>query len=120
MTPECVADMTRIRTQELRQHLAPLLGLAPTALTPGRMTYDLRRLRLRGLIERIPQTHRYRVTILGLRLALFVTRTHARILRPGLAIVIPQIASNDCPLRAAFHRLEREMDAWCAQAKLAA
>jgi len=105
---------------EFRQHLAPLLGLAPTELTPGRVTYDLRRLRLHGLIERMPKMHRYRVTAFGLRLALFVTRVHARILRPGLAIVIPEIASDDCALRAAFDRLEREMDAWCAQARLAA
>lgn len=105
---------------EFRQHLAPLLGLAPTELTPGRVTYDLRRLRLHGLIERMPKMHRYRVTAFGLRLALFVTRVHARILRPGLAIVIPEIASDDCALRAAFDRLEREMDTWCAQAKLAA
>jgi hypothetical protein len=94
--------------------------LAPTELTPGRVTYDLRRLRLHGLIERMPKMHRYRVTAFGLRLALFVTRVHARILRPGLAIVIPEIARDDCALRAAFDRLEREMDAWCAPAKLAA
>ena len=41
-------------------------GVAP-ALTPGRMTYDLRRLRLHGLIERIPGTHRYRLTDHGSR-----------------------------------------------------
>jgi hypothetical protein len=39
--------------KDLRAHLAPLLGLATGALTAGRMTYDLRRLRLHGLIERI-------------------------------------------------------------------
>ena len=44
----------------LREHLAPLLGKKPSQLTPGRITYDLRRLRLHGLIERIPKTHRYR------------------------------------------------------------
>ena len=31
-------------------------------MTPGRMTYHLRRLRLDGLIERIPHTNRYTVT----------------------------------------------------------
>ena len=46
-------------TRDLRAHLAPLLGLTPADMTPGRMTYDLRRLRLHGLIERIPGTHRY-------------------------------------------------------------
>ena len=47
------------------------------------MTYDLRRLRLHGRIERIPRPHRYRPTETGLRTALFFTRTHARLLRPG-------------------------------------
>jgi hypothetical protein len=49
------------------------------------MTYQLRRLRLHDMIERIPGTHRYRVTEYGLRAALFFTRTYNRILRPGLA-----------------------------------
>ena len=44
---------------ELRVLLAPLLGLAPDQFTPGQMTYHLRRLRLHGLIQRIPDTHRY-------------------------------------------------------------
>jgi hypothetical protein len=35
------------------------------------MTYDLRRLRLRGIIERISKTHRYRLTPEGLSIALF-------------------------------------------------
>jgi DNA-binding PadR family transcriptional regulator len=35
----------------------------------GQITYDLRRLRLHGLIERIPKTHRYRITAKGLRIA---------------------------------------------------
>ena len=48
--------------RDLRDHLAPLLGLDPDQLTAGRTTYDLRRLRLHGLIKRIPHTHRYRPT----------------------------------------------------------
>ena len=40
----------------------PLLGIAPDQLTPGQMTYHLRRLRLHGLIQRIPNSHRYQVT----------------------------------------------------------
>ncbi len=105
---------------EFRQHLAPLLGLTPAALTPGRLTYDLRRLRQHGFIQRIPKSHRYQVTPAGLRLALFLTRTYARLLRPGLACLMPEIPADSGPLRAAFDRLEREVDAWCAQAKLAA
>jgi hypothetical protein len=33
------------------------------------MTYDLRRLRLRGLIERVPSSNRYRVIDTGVRTA---------------------------------------------------
>jgi hypothetical protein len=106
--------------RDLRQHVAPLLGLPPDDLSAGRVTYDLRRLRLHGLIERQPKPHRYRVTDAGLRLALFLPRVWARTLRPGLAVVMPDRAPNDHVLRRAFERLERAMDDWCAKAKLAA
>ena len=59
--------------KDVREHLAPLLGKKPSQLTPGRITYDLRRLRLHGLTERIPKTHRYRITPKGLRTAIFYT-----------------------------------------------
>ena len=54
-------------------------------MTSGQITYDLRRLRLHGLIERIPHTFRYRVTDTGMRSAQFLTRIHDRLLRTGLA-----------------------------------
>jgi DNA-binding PadR family transcriptional regulator len=106
--------------RDLRQQVAPLLGLAPDALRAGRVTYDLRRLRLHGLIERQPKRHRYRVTDAGLRLALFLPRVWARTLRPGLATVMPDRAPNDGLLRRAFEQLEHAMDDWCAEAKRAA
>jgi len=92
----------------------------PAALTPGRLTYDLRRLRLHGLIARIPKTHRYQVTPFGLRLALFVTRVHARLFRPAVALLTPALARDHAPLRGAFDRLEREINTWCTEAKLVA
>ena len=84
------------------------------------MTYQLRRLRLHGLIERLPGTHRYQVTTRGLRIALFFTRVQARLFRPGLAVVMPDVARHDRRLRRAFEQLERVMDQWCEEAKLAA
>jgi hypothetical protein len=104
--------------RELKEHLAPLLGEDPGTLTQGRMTYQLRRLRLHGLIERREGTHRYGVSDLGLRVALFFTRSYARVLRPGLAEVIPESAAEDPPLRRAFAALEQAMDQYVAQAKL--
>ncbi|MGD1103986.1 MAG: hypothetical protein ABSA59_18205 [Terriglobia bacterium] len=67
--------------RDLREHVAALTGQPPESITPGRMTYDLRRLRLHSFIERIPRTHRYQVTEFGLPACLFFTRVHARILR---------------------------------------
>lgn len=89
--------------KDLRGRMAQLLGLEPGHFTQGKMTYDLRRLRLHGLIERIPKTHRYRVTDLGLRAALLITRTYNCVLRPGLA------AAND-PNPPALTRLGRAVD----------
>ena len=53
------------------------IGFAATgAITAGKMTYDLRRLRAHGLIERIPHTRRHIVTDTGLHHALLFTHAH--------------------------------------------
>ena len=71
--------------RDLRRFTAELRGLDPGAVTTGQMTYDLRRLRVHGLIERIPHSHRYRVTDTGLTTAMFITAVHDRLLPTGLA-----------------------------------
>jgi hypothetical protein len=101
---------------DLRAHLEPLRG---RKATPGAVTYDLRRLRLHGLIRRIPRTHRYAVTDQGLRYALFFTRTYDRLLRPGLAVVLPDQTRHDSHLRTSFRQLENAMTHWTKEAKLA-
>ena len=106
--------------RDLRQYLAPWLGLNPSHRAAGRMTYDLRRLRLHGLIERVPGTHRYQVTAQGVRVALFFTRTYARILRPGVARIGPAAPPGDEALRPFFEDLEAALDRWVDQANLAA
>ncbi len=106
--------------QEMRALLAQLLGLDPAHYPVGRMTYDLRRLRLHGLIQRIPKTHRYDVTPAGLRIALFFSRTYARLLRPKLAEIMPIGPPADSPLRIAFDRLQTEIDHCCEHQKLVA
>jgi hypothetical protein len=87
----------------LRQHVADLLGMQPDQLTPGRMTYDLRRLRLHGLIERIPHTHRYRPTPLGWRTARFYTHAYNRFLRTGTTYIADPASTS--PLRRALDDL---------------
>ena len=106
--------------RDLRTNLAALLGQPLERLTPGRMTYQLRRLRLHGLIERIAKTHRYRLTSFGFRVAVFCTRTYARILRPGLGLALPATSPYPRSLRRSFDKLEQEVASWVEQAKLAA
>ncbi len=106
--------------RELREHLAPLLGLDPSAMTLGRMSYDLRRLRLHGLIARIPKTHRYRLTDDGLRVTLFFSRVYLRILRPGLASITAEAPSGDPSLRRSFDTLAAAIDRSVDKAKLVA
>jgi len=103
----------------LRPRLAARLGLKADQLSAGRVTYDLRRLRLHGLIERLPRTHRYRLTERGIPIATFWTRTYNRLLRPGLA----QLADPACespPLRRKFDALASAIDQAVAEANIAA
>jgi hypothetical protein len=71
--------------RDLRPVMAQVPGIPAESITPGKMTYDLRRLRMHGLIERTPGTFRYQVTATGLARALFLTRLHDKFLRTGLA-----------------------------------
>jgi hypothetical protein len=93
-------------------------------MTSGQLTHDLRRLRVHGLIERIPRTHRYQVTDTGLRHALFLTRLHARFPRPGLGQLTGQLTGQPppvpAPLRAADRAYRNAIDDLARQAGLAA
>jgi len=81
------------------------------------MTYDLRRLRLHGLIERIPKTRRYLVTEVGCRAALFLTRAYSRLLQPGLSALPPDTEPPaPIPFRRALESVDKAIDqAWEAQ-----
>ena len=87
--------------RELRTLTAPLLGKQFEDITAGQMTYDLRRLRAHGLIERIPRSHRYRVTDTGLQHALLFTHAHDHLLRTGLAQTSDPSPPQPSPLRRA-------------------
>ena len=50
----------------------------------SKMSYDLRRLRLHGLIQRLPRSHTYVLTDEGIRVAVFYTKLQNRLLRPLL------------------------------------
>ncbi|MDE0442664.1 MAG: hypothetical protein OXL38_11145 [Gammaproteobacteria bacterium] len=95
--------------RDFREHAGPLFEARAAAYGPGRATYDLGRLRRRGLVERIPRTHRYRVTALGHRVALCYCRAHRRVLAPALAAVADDRAPPDLGhlVRRFDHHVER-------------
>ncbi len=104
--------------RDLRALTAQLRGLPADTVTAGQMTYDLRRLRLHGLIERVPHSHRYHVTDTGLPTAIFLTRVHDRFLPTGLADITDNTSNG--PLRAAAHRYQQAFDVLAERCGLAA
>jgi hypothetical protein len=111
---------TGFANRDLRRLLAGLLGTAPTAITPGQVSYDLRRLRAHGLIARIPGTHRYRLTDTGGDHAMLLTHIHTRLLQPGLAQLADPDPPTPSPLRAAARNYQRALDQLTRDAGLAA
>lgn len=105
------------RNRDLRAHLAPLLGITAETMTAGQLSYDLRRLRHHGLVDRVPGTHRYTVTDQGLQLALFLTRVHTRLIRPGLSDILDH-AAQPTLIRRHLHRFTTAVDQHARHQKL--
>jgi len=103
---------TGITNKSLR---ALMTGLLHTPHSPGQMTYDLRRLRLHGLIRRLGHTNRYVLTPDGIKVAVFYTKLHNRLLRPLLAADQPPAPTE---LRAALRTLDQHVDGYIARARL--
>ncbi len=104
------------RCADPREHPAPLLGVDPSQGTQGRLTYQLRRLRPHASIERAPASHRYTVTAKGLRVAMWFTRSHARLFRPALGEIFAEEFPEDTPLRRALDRFDQEVNRYIEKA----
>jgi hypothetical protein len=100
--------------------VAPLRGQPPDTVTAGQMTYDLRRLRVHALIERIPHSHRYRLTDTGLHQAMFLTRIHDRLIRTGLSQLCDPHPPRSSPLATAAHAYQNALDQLIHDSGLAA
>jgi hypothetical protein len=107
-----VHAVTGFSNKSLRGHVAGLLG---TDYTRNQMTYDLRRLRLHGLIQRIPHTNTYVTTPEGLRVAVFYTKLHRRLLEPLLEADQPPAPPQ---LRAALRTIDAAIGDYVDHARL--
>lgn len=106
--------VTGFTNRSLRAQVSQLLGM-PYSMSQA--SYDLRRLRLKGLIRRLPHSNTYVLTPDGLRVALFYTKVHDRLLRPLLAADAPPAPP---PLRHALRTIDHHVDDYLAQARLTA
>ncbi len=91
-------------------------GLLGSDYTANQMSYDLRRLRLHGLIEKIPGTNTYRTTPDGLRAAVFYTKVRTRLLGPLLDNADEPPAPIE--LRRALATIDRTIDTYITNARL--
>jgi hypothetical protein len=109
-----VHTITGFTNRSLRAQVATLLG-APYSMS--QMSYDLRRLRLKGLITRLPHTNTYVCTDEGQRVALFYTKVHNRLLRPLLAAHDPPAP---LPLRQALRAINHHINDYVREARMTA
>jgi hypothetical protein len=96
--------------RQLRALVCDLLGVTSEQYTASQMTYDLRRLRLKGLIFRPPKTHRYFLTPHGWKIARLFSRLEARVFRPAVAMFTSNDAVLPFPLRASLNRVDAQLD----------
>lgn len=86
-------------------------------------TYDLRRLRRKGLIVRLPGHHRYQLTPLGRQIAVVFTKAYGRVLTPGLTMLDPALAADiqkRSPLATAWRQFEHALDGFISDGLAAA
>jgi hypothetical protein len=96
--------------RELTSLVSALLDAPYTA---RQATYDLRRLKRKALIVRIPGSNRYKLTPLGRRVAVLFTKAYGRVLAPGLVQLDPALPADVAarsPLATAWRRLDSALD----------
>jgi hypothetical protein len=98
--------------RSLRAQVSHLLG---EAYTRNHMSYDLGRLRLNGLIDRVEDSNTYLLTPDGQRVTIFYTKVHDHLLRPLLAANAPPAPVE---LRHALTTIDRHVQHYIADARL--
>jgi hypothetical protein len=119
----CLCTFSHLFDGLTNRSLRTLVAALIPDYTARQMTYDLRRLRRKGFIRRLPRSHRYELTREGRRLAVFFSKTHARIVCPSLAQLdpgLPPEISRRTPLARAWRDYEHALDARIADAAITA
>jgi hypothetical protein len=104
-----------IGNRSLREAVAQRLEGELEMYSSAQMTYDLRRLRLKGLIERVEHSHRYHLTDLGIKVVTFFTKLYHRLFAPGLAALLPD-PTFPSDLAIALNRVVEILNTWTENA----
>ena len=88
--------------------------LKPESYPLNAVRYDLRKLRAHGLLERLPHSYRYRLTVKGQKVAVLMTLLRKRIYGPVSAATFhhrpaPE-AAPDSRFERAYAKVDRAMD----------
>jgi hypothetical protein len=109
-----VHTITGFTNRSLRARVSTLVGVP---YSTNQMSYDLRRLRLKGLITRLPRSNTYVLTPDGQRVMIFYTKLHNRLLQP-------LTAANDPPApltpRQALRVINHHVDDYIREARMTA
>jgi hypothetical protein len=105
--------VTGFTNKSLRGLVAGHLG---QDYSQSKMSYDLRRLRLHGLIQRLPRKNTYVLTNDGIRVAVFYTKLQNRLLRPLLEADKPPAKIE---IQRALRTLEKTVNDYTQEARLA-
>ncbi len=113
---DCQAFIPKeIGNRTLREAVAQRLEGEMEGYSSAQMTYDLRRLRLKGLIERVEHSHRYHLTDRGIKVVTFFTKLYHRLFAPGLAALLPD-PTFPSDLSIALNRVVDILNTWTEDA----
>ena len=98
------------RNRDLRCAVADLLGIDLTNYSTGKMTYDLRRLKLKGIIFRAEKSNRYFLTPYGWKVARLFSRLEAHVFRPALTAFGNHEAALPPKLYDALKKVDEQLD----------
>ena len=106
-----------------RRLVEQVSALLDAPYTSRQASYDLRRLRRKGLIDEVPRKRQYHLTPLGRKVAVLFIKAYGRVLAPGLTALdlkLPQEVTQRCPLATAWRRFDRSLNVFVEEQLLAA
>lgn len=106
------------RHGDLRPIVRAVLNVPTESYSANQMSYDLRRLRLKGLVTRVAGSHTYLLTSYGRRVAYFMTKLQQRIFNLA-SLALATAADVPATLAQAFREIDAELERLMANAHFA-